>query len=74
MVSFDRREEPVEVKEREGSTLEWGTKRALEGVKEMPDVIYDEGEVGKEPMIRVLGRDPMAVVEKVMRIGKAYGL
>jgi hydroxymethylpyrimidine/phosphomethylpyrimidine kinase len=73
IASFDRREEPREVKEREGSTLEWGTKRALEGAQEMPDVIYDEGEIGKEPMIRVLGRRPMDVVEKIMRIGKFYG-
>jgi hydroxymethylpyrimidine/phosphomethylpyrimidine kinase len=73
IASFDRREEPREVKEREGSTLEWGTKRALEGASEMPDVVYDEGEVGKEPMIRVLGRDPMDVLEKIARIGNFYG-
>jgi len=73
IASFDRKEEPREVKEREGSTLEWGTKQALEGATEMPDVIYDEGEVGKEPMIRVLGRNPMDVVEKIMRIGKFEG-
>jgi hydroxymethylpyrimidine/phosphomethylpyrimidine kinase len=73
IASFDRREEPREVKEREGSTLEWGTKRAIEGAQEMPDVVYDEGEIGKEPMIRVLGRHPMDVVEKIMRIGKFYG-
>lgn len=70
VASFDRKEEPKEVKEREGSTLEWGTTRALEGATEIPDVIYDEGEIGKEPMIRVLGRHPMDVVEKIMRIGQ----
>jgi hydroxymethylpyrimidine/phosphomethylpyrimidine kinase len=71
IASFDRREEPKEVKEREGSTLEWGTQKALQGMKEVPDVIYDEGDVGKEPMIRVLGKDPMAVIEKVIHIGRA---
>ena len=33
--------------------------------------VYDEGEVGKEPMIRILGRSPSEVVEKVLKIGKA---
>jgi len=72
MASFDRREEPGEVKEREGSTLEWGTERALKGMSEFPDLIYDEGEEGKEPMIRVLGHGPMEVVEKVTRMAKAW--
>ena len=73
VASFDRLEEPREVKEREGSTLEWGTLRAIESHGGVPDVIYDEGEKGKEPMIRVLGRDPQDVVQKVLRIAQALG-
>jgi len=72
IASFDRSEEPPEVKAREGSSLEWGTQRALEGLGNVPDVVYDEGEVGKEPMLRVLGETPTAVVEKVIMIGKAH--
>ncbi|MEJ2168160.1 MAG: bifunctional hydroxymethylpyrimidine kinase/phosphomethylpyrimidine kinase [Desulfobacterales bacterium] len=66
--AFDRRSEPREVKDREGSTLEWGTDLALKGLRKVPDLVYDEGDVGKEPMIRVLGANPMEVVEKVNRI------
>ena len=66
--SFDRRREPQAVKDREGSTLEWGTDLALKGLAQPPDLIYDEGDVGKEPMIRVLGANPFEVVEKVNRI------
>ena len=73
MASFSRRDEPKEVKEREGSTLEWGTRKALQDASEFPDLIYDEGDVGKEPMIRVLGHSPMEVVDKVARIAKASG-
>jgi len=72
IASFDRREEPGEMKEREGSTLEWGTQRALKGVSGFPDLIYDEGEKGKEPMIRVLGHGPMEVVEKVTGVARAW--
>lgn len=66
--SFDRRNEPPDVKDREGSTLEWGTDLALKGLAQPPDLVYDEGDVGKEPMIRVLGTNPVEVVEKVNRI------
>ena len=70
MASFDRRDEPKEVREREGSTLEWGTHRALQAAGGIADLVYDEGDVGKESMIRVLGRNPREVVDKVMVIGK----
>ena len=68
MAFFDRRQEPKDVKEREGSTLEWGTDQALLRFEGIPDLVYDEGEVGKEPMIRILGRNPMEVAGKIIRI------
>lgn len=71
LARFDRKDEPKEVKEREGSTLEWGTGRAISARGEIPDAIYDEGDLGKEPMIRLLGRDPSEVVEKLLRISGA---
>jgi hydroxymethylpyrimidine/phosphomethylpyrimidine kinase len=48
---FDRKREPKGVKEREGSSLEWGVGEVLRRSKNVPDFIYDEGDVGKEPMI-----------------------
>jgi hydroxymethylpyrimidine kinase / phosphomethylpyrimidine kinase / thiamine-phosphate diphosphorylase len=65
--SFDRADEPREVKEREGSSLEWGTQEVLK-MGEVPDVIYDRGEVGKEPMVRIIGKNPGDVVRKVLKI------
>jgi hydroxymethylpyrimidine kinase / phosphomethylpyrimidine kinase / thiamine-phosphate diphosphorylase len=73
MASFDRREEPPEVKQKEGSSLEWGTENALQRASQFPDLVCDEGDVGKEPMIRVLGGNPMEVVDKVIRVAKAAG-
>jgi hypothetical protein len=35
----------------------------------IPDIIFDRGDVGKEPMIRVLGRHPDEVVDKVLNLG-----
>jgi hydroxymethylpyrimidine kinase/phosphomethylpyrimidine kinase len=65
---FDRRLEPKRVKEQEGSSLEWGVKEVLKKMKRVPDFIYDEGDVGKEPMIRVLGRNPLEVIQKILKV------
>ena len=64
---FDRRQEPRQVKEREGSSLEWGVHEVLRKLKKVPDFIYDEGGIGKEPMIRVLGKNPLEVVNKALK-------
>jgi hydroxymethylpyrimidine/phosphomethylpyrimidine kinase len=68
LVHFSRSDEPAWVKRREGSSLSWGVEQVLQKTKKMPDLIYDRGDVGKEPMIRVLGRDPLEVVKKVLRL------
>lgn len=72
LASFSRADEPAEVKLREGSTLEWGTERTFSASTEPPDVVYDEGEIGKEPMVRLFGKTPNDVVEKLQQIAKAY--
>ena len=64
---FDRRFEPKLVKQREGFSLEWGVGEVLKKMKLVPDFIWDKGAVGKEPMIRVLGRNPMDVVNKILK-------
>ncbi|MFB3885198.1 MAG: bifunctional hydroxymethylpyrimidine kinase/phosphomethylpyrimidine kinase [Thermodesulfobacteriota bacterium] len=66
---FNRRLEPKKVKTKEGSSLEWGVGEVLRKMRCVPDFIYDEGDVGKEPMIRVLGRNPMEVVQKILALG-----
>jgi len=43
----------------------------LKKMKQIPDFIYDEGDVGKEPMIRVLGRSPIEIINKILKaVGK----
>jgi hydroxymethylpyrimidine/phosphomethylpyrimidine kinase len=64
---FNRELEPKRVKEKEGSSLEWGVGEVLKKMKRVPDFIYDEGGVGKEPMIRVLGRNPGEVIQKILK-------
>ncbi|UYZ39487.1 MAG: bifunctional hydroxymethylpyrimidine kinase/phosphomethylpyrimidine kinase [Candidatus Methanospirare jalkutatii] len=70
VASFEREKEPNASEE--GKTMEWGISSAVQNaLKErgsIPDVIFDCGAVGKEPMLRIFGRDAVEVVEKVSRI------
>jgi hydroxymethylpyrimidine/phosphomethylpyrimidine kinase len=61
--SFSRDDEPEEK-----GTMEWGTRHAIEKHGSVPDIIYDTGSVGKEPMIRILGKNPEDVFAKLRRI------
>jgi predicted fused transcriptional regulator/phosphomethylpyrimidine kinase len=68
MGHFSRREEPARMKQQEGFFLCWGVHRVLQKSKKMPDIIFDRGDLGKEPLARVLGRDPEEVVSKVFHL------
>jgi predicted fused transcriptional regulator/phosphomethylpyrimidine kinase len=52
--SFDRGQEPPGTK-----TMDWGVAFCCKNG--VPDVIFDKGAVGKEPMVRILGEDPLQV-------------
>jgi hydroxymethylpyrimidine kinase/phosphomethylpyrimidine kinase len=65
---FSRKEEPFQVKQPEGFPLCWEVERVLQRLKKIPDIIFDRGDVGIEPMVRVLGRDPEEVVSKVFHL------
>jgi hydroxymethylpyrimidine/phosphomethylpyrimidine kinase len=60
---FERDDEPSGA-----STMDWGTQNAIERAGKVPDLIYDRGGVGKEAMIRILGRHPEEVVAKLRKV------
>lgn len=66
VAQLDRRREPKKVRESEGASLEWGVGRVAKEFGGIPDVIFDTGAVGKEAMVRVLGKDPEDVARKVL--------
>jgi predicted fused transcriptional regulator/phosphomethylpyrimidine kinase len=63
VASFDRAKEPADVK-----TMDWGVQEASREF--IPEVIFDLGAVGKEPMVRIFGNTAMEVAEKVKRIAE----
>jgi hydroxymethylpyrimidine/phosphomethylpyrimidine kinase len=68
MSSFDRADEPRSIKSREGASLSWGIDALLKNKKSVPDIIFDLGDKGKEPMVRVIGKNPLEVAHKVLQI------
>jgi hydroxymethylpyrimidine kinase/phosphomethylpyrimidine kinase len=61
--TFDRAKEPKGV-----SSMTWGVHAAIERFGRVPDVIFDMGGVGKEPMIRLLGESPDDILSKLKKI------
>ncbi len=67
---YDRSKEPEEVKNKEGMSVPWGVKQIIKETGGVPDVIYHKGDIGKEPMIVLLGRNPVELVEKLLAASK----
>jgi hydroxymethylpyrimidine kinase/phosphomethylpyrimidine kinase len=67
--SYDRTKEPKRIKRREGSSVAWGILAAL-SKNPLADVIYHRGDVGKEPMVTLFGRNPAEIVERIKRLLK----
>jgi len=65
--SYNRNQEPKSVKSK-GSTIEWGIKNAIKNSKKVHDVVFHEGDFGKEPMIIVFGETPSNVLKKILKI------
>ncbi len=63
IASFSRKDEPEGV-----STMGWGVAEAIKNAGCIPDVIYDKGDVGKEAMIRLLGKDAVGVAGMALQI------
>ncbi len=66
IAAFSREDEPEGV-----STMEWGVAEAIKKEGRVPDIIYDKGGVGKEAMIRLLGKDAIEVAGKAIDISGA---
>jgi hydroxymethylpyrimidine/phosphomethylpyrimidine kinase len=66
VIEIDRTKEPRGVK-----TMVWITKRAIKKAGKVPDVIFDRGAKGKEPMVRLLGKSPTQLAKLALRIAKS---
>lgn len=70
--SYDRSLEPEDVKRVEGMTIRWGVRAAYHSAGRVTDVIYHRGDVGKEPMALLTGKDAVEVVAKFRELLRHY--
>ncbi len=66
IISYDRTGEPRKSKQRENSSISWGISNSLK--TKSPDIIYHKGDMGKEPMILIFGKNPQDIIRKVSRL------
>nr|AIF08777.1 phosphomethylpyrimidine kinase (thiD) [uncultured marine thaumarchaeote KM3_32_D07] len=66
ILSYDRNREPKKSKQKENSSISWGISSSLNA--KSPDIIYHKGDIGKEPMILIFGKNPDDVIKKVSKI------
>jgi hydroxymethylpyrimidine kinase/phosphomethylpyrimidine kinase len=68
VVEYDRADEPEALREEEGRTMGWAARRAFEAADGTPVAAFDRGDVGKEPMVRLLARDSTALVDRTLTL------
>jgi len=66
VLSYDRSKEPRKSKQKENSSIAWGIANSLK--TKFPDIIYHKGDIGKEPMILIFGKNPKDVIGKVSKL------
>lgn len=71
VAEFDRAAEPADVKAAEGSTMQWGARRAFADGPKTPVAVIDRGEVGKEAIVKLVAESPETLVDRTMRVLEA---
>jgi hydroxymethylpyrimidine kinase/phosphomethylpyrimidine kinase len=63
-----RKDEPSDVKEGDFSTMQWLIKDIYNKYRKIPDIIWDKGSIGKEPIIRLFGKNSKDIIRKLEQI------
>jgi len=63
-----RENQPEDVKKKEFSTMQWLIKENVKKKGKIPDIIWDKGSVGKEPMMRLFGKNSEDMIIKLTKI------
>ncbi len=60
-----RESQPERVKKKEQSTMQWLITECIKEMGHIPDLIFDKGARGKEPMIRLFGKNSEDIISKL---------
>jgi hydroxymethylpyrimidine/phosphomethylpyrimidine kinase len=70
---IDRGGEPEEIRDAEGASMPWKAGEAIRAAGDrVPNLFYETGAVGKEPVAVLVGRDPISVVREMIALTLAY--
>ena len=72
LIEFERETQPVNVEKKEDSTMQWLIRESFEKYKKIPDIIWDKGAIGKEPMMRLFAKTSENVIKKLKEIMEHY--
>jgi hydroxymethylpyrimidine/phosphomethylpyrimidine kinase len=61
-------DEPKKTKSEEGRTISCGIRGVIKQAKKAPDIIYHRGDLGKEPIIIIFGKNPRDVLGKLASV------
>jgi predicted fused transcriptional regulator/phosphomethylpyrimidine kinase len=67
---YDRKVEPKEVKEKERESMRFMIDYITGNFKRIPKFIIDLGDYGKEPLIYILGKNPIDVVREALNLAE----
>jgi predicted fused transcriptional regulator/phosphomethylpyrimidine kinase len=65
LVEIDRMDQSLKISQTEDSSMSWIIKNIYDQNKRIPYIIWDIGELGKEPMIRLFARSTEKLLEKI---------
>jgi hydroxymethylpyrimidine kinase/phosphomethylpyrimidine kinase len=63
-----RGHQPEEIMTTEESTMQWLIQRSIKKIGRIPDIIWDKGSIGKEPMLRLFGKTSKDIISKLDNI------
>lgn len=69
----DRSKEPEKIKKEEGGSMAWKVAQIIQSVDgRIPDIAYETGAVGKEPVSVLIGKSAVDVVIRAIKLGEEY--
>ena len=70
LFEFKRDSQPFDIEKKEDSTMQWLIKESIKASGKIPDIIWDTGAIGKEPMIRLFANNYKEMINKLIDISE----
>ena len=68
LTEISREKQPENTRKKDFSTMQWLISENYKKTGKIPDIIWDKGFIGKEPMIRLFGKNSKDIIDKLDKI------